>query len=80
MHILIGLVVVAALLYFWLVAHWFARVLMFLLLGVGGFFGGGAITGTLPSSVILGVLGIVAAWYVAGIPTYYWQRRNRLWV
>ena len=32
MPILIGLALAAALLYFWLIGHWFARVLMFLLL------------------------------------------------
>jgi hypothetical protein len=40
MHILIGLCLALALLYFWLLGHWFARVVMFLTLAVVGAFRG----------------------------------------
>ena len=44
MHILVGLVLAAVLLYFWLIGHWFARVLAFLALapalGLAGWIGG----------------------------------------
>jgi hypothetical protein len=77
MHILIGLALAAALLYFWLIGHWFARVLAFLLLtavfglALGAAFattgggGGGFVIGT--------AIGGVAAWFVSGIPLYYWR-------
>jgi hypothetical protein len=77
MHILIGLAMAAALLYFWLLGHWFARVLVFLLLGAAlGV--GGMVIGMRNDPVggfLLGALGIVAAWFSAGIPIYYWRYR-----
>jgi hypothetical protein len=46
MHILIGLALAVALLYFWLVGHWFARALVFLLFALAfGFALGGAMSG-----------------------------------
>jgi hypothetical protein len=89
MHILIGLAMGVALLYFWLVGHWFARVLVFLALGAGLFVGGAAIgsaAGDQSSWLVLGLLGAVVAWFVSGIPTYYWlhrlgyQSRLRKWL
>ena len=76
MEILIGLVVAAALLYFWLVAHWFARLLVFLLLGAG-LLTIGALIAEPPANILFAVFGVVAAWYVAGIPTYYWRHQHR---
>jgi len=43
MHLLIGLLLGIVLLYFWLLGHWFARVLVFLPLAVVGFVAGGEI-------------------------------------
>ncbi len=82
MHILIGLGVAVALLYFWLIGHWFARALMFLLLGVafgvgGAALGNGAVAGSPVPQLALGLTGIVAAWFVAGIPIYYWRWQLR---
>jgi hypothetical protein len=34
-HIIVGLLLAIALLYFWLIGHWFARVLVFLVLAGG---------------------------------------------
>jgi hypothetical protein len=45
MHILIGLGLFLVLLYFWLIGHWFARVVMFLLLACAGFAGGASVVG-----------------------------------
>jgi hypothetical protein len=79
MHIPIGLIVGAALLYGWLVGFWFARVLTFLVFTF--------IIGALvlvrddlspPAPLILCILGGVAAWFVSGLPTYYWRRRARM--
>jgi hypothetical protein len=71
MHFLIGLGVFVVLLYWWLIANWFARVLVFLLL-------------TLISTLIFTSNGIppllafilagLIAWPVASVPLYY-QRR-----
>jgi hypothetical protein len=46
MHIIIGIGAAIALLYFWLIGHWFARVLVFLLLAVTLGVGGAGIVGT----------------------------------
>lgn len=78
MEMLIGLAMSAALLYFWLLGHWFARVLVFLgLAGVSGF--AGLIVGSTNSNagagVTIGLLGLGAAWVVAALPTFYWRRR-----
>lgn len=80
MQFLIGLGLAVALLYFWLIGHWFARVLMFLLLGAG-FFAGGAVlgndnTGDPSLGIVLGLIGVVVAWFTAGIPIY-WRRWER---
>jgi hypothetical protein len=80
MHILLGLVLAAGLLYFWLLGHWFARVLVFLglipVLGllVVGLIGGGLHDG--PVEIFVGAIGGgVAGWFVSGLPIYYWRRQ-----
>lgn len=71
MVVIVGLVIAAGVLYFWLLGHWFARVLAFLIvfapiLGLLGFLLGG---GT-PGGVTFVILGVVAAWFASGIPFY----------
>ena len=78
MHILLGLFFALALLWAWLVGHWFARVLMFLVLVAATFIAGLA-SGSPPTALVIAICAAVPEWFVAGIPTYYWQRRNRLW-
>ena len=84
MHILIGLAIAVALLYFWLIGHWFARVLVFLALGIGifaiaasainfGLYGGKAPLGLLFVELPLAAL----AWPLASLPAYYWRQRRR---
>jgi hypothetical protein len=71
MHFLIGLGLFVVLLYWWLIGHWFARVLVFLLFAVLGALisaGNGA------AMIAAGVL----AWFVAGLPIYYQRYRSRL--
>ncbi len=83
MYILIGIGAALALLYFWLLCRWFARIGVFLVLAaVGAFFGaclsGGAAAGGIEAVGIL--LGVAVAWLVAGIPIYirqYQERRER---
>jgi hypothetical protein len=61
MHFLIGLGLFVVLLYWWLIGHWFARVLVFLLLAVLGALlsaGNGA------AIIAAGVL----AWFIASLP------------
>jgi hypothetical protein len=75
MHILVGLCMGLALLYFWLLGHWFARALMFVVLGVtfGGacFFIVAANTGIEQAGFMAVPIGVLAAWFAAGAPTYY---------
>lgn len=80
MHMLIGLVLGCGLLYFWLVGHWFARVLVFLPLAfLLGFIGIGIAYGQHPSAgVFFAVWGVAGAWPVSSIPTWYWRRRMRV--
>ena len=71
MHILIGLLLGCALLYFWLIGQWFARVLVFLGLGVLGAF---LLANAGPDrGAQLGAF--VPAWMIASIPIW-WHRRN----
>lgn len=72
---LIGALVGAGLLYFWLCGHWFARVVSFLLFAVLLGFIGACMTGMLgPQEHNNGwvgmLLGFAAAWPVSGIPVY----------
>jgi hypothetical protein len=68
MHIIIAVAAGVALLYFWLLGHWFARVLVFLLcLGVG------LILADLPALIFLGVVG----WFGGGIPLYVRRHQAR---
>jgi hypothetical protein len=82
MHILIGLAMGVALLYFWLIGHWFARVLVFLMLACAGFVGGAALTNISPNAppagiIICGLIGAALAWPIAGLPVYYWRHHIR---
>lgn len=78
MHILIGIVLGVALLYFWLVGHWFARVLTFLIvvslffIFSIGFFGTAGLLGFVRIPVSIGV-----AWLISSGPTWYWRDRMR---
>lgn len=82
MHILIALILAPALLYFWLIGHWFARVLAFLVFAAAFGVGGALLTSagaTYPNAGLPGlVIGGIVAWFVAGIPTYYWRHRMNL--
>jgi hypothetical protein len=65
--------------YFWLIGHWFARVLVFLVLAVVGFIAGANVPPP-PSpagSIICGLIGAALAWPLASIPIYYWRRQLR---
>ena len=77
MHILIGLAMGVALLYFWLIGHWFARVLVFLLLACVGGLGGTALGADQGGKVVSAILGIALAWPIAGLPVYYWRYQVR---
>lgn len=78
MEIIIGGALGVALLYFWLIGHWFARVLVFLgleAIALPCLFlacvlpqpGGPAFAGA-------GLFLLVAAWPIASIPIHYWQK------
>jgi hypothetical protein len=84
MIILIAILLGVVLLYFWLIGHWFARVLVTPLLwatlwfvltmfGAGGSIGGN----TSPMiSLVSAVAAVVVGWIVASLPT--WHKRRRL--
>lgn len=88
MHIIVGLLLFLVLLYFWLLTHWFARIIVFIvfaiILGFIGWAGGTSLQMQGQSSsgggvAILGVLflfgGVALAWPLSGLPLYYWRRR-----
>jgi len=82
MHIIIGALLIALLLYFWLLGHWYARVLTFLLFaavfGLGGGMMAAAAHGDSSPEGIFGiVVGAVVAWFISGLPIYYWRRQYR---
>ncbi len=76
---IVGLLLGVTLLFFWLSAHWFARMLAFLLLAaVTGFFAAvwvaafnGPAAGTWAATVCT-----IAAWFISGIPLYIARRRH----
>ena len=67
-----------ALLYFWLLGHWFARVLVFLGLTLCAAFAGlfANVRGDVSAGVAVFIIGAVVAWLLASGPIIYW--RNRL--
>lgn len=84
MEVLLGLVLgigaFLAVLYYWLQAHWFARVVVFLLLALTLGVAGGAATASpqAPALAFVGMVpGVALAWALAGIPRYYWRHRMR---
>ena len=89
MHIIVGLILVLALGYYWLLGHWYARAVMFILFAaVFGFIGwaGGmelranGISSEGGGAAILGVLGGIAlAWPVASLPIYRVRRAGAAW-
>jgi len=70
MHVLIGIAMAVALLYFWLIGHWFARILVCLLFGTLGVL-------LASGNTIALICAVVLAWPLASLPSYYWQRRAR---
>ena len=86
MHILIGLVLGCVLLYFWLVGHWFARVLFVPIATIAVFVamfvamvGNSHENVSHPAETAVAlVIGLIAGWVIAGIPTRYWRKRARL--
>jgi hypothetical protein len=79
MHIVVGLLLTIALLYFWLIGHWFARVLVFLAEAVVGFIGDANVPPHNPAgSIICSLIGAALAWPLASIPIYYWRRQIML--
>ena len=68
MHILIGLAAGVALLYFWLLGHWFARILVCLLFGALGVL-------LASGNAIALICAVVLAWPLASLPIYYWNHR-----
>ena len=83
MVFLVGAALAAGVLYFWLRGHWFARVLVFL--GLGVLFAV-IITNaygdpTMPVQVaFLAALGFLAAWFAADIPHRLLRRAQRVHV
>ena len=78
MELIIGLVLGAALLYFWLLGHWFARVLVFpLFAGCLAFFA--ALTHDPVACYAILLAALLAAWFLAGLPIYYRRYRFRQW-
>jgi hypothetical protein len=83
-HIIIGIAAGVALLYFWLLGHWFARVLVHLMLMplLAGLLAAAFTVGVGhpgdPIGIIGGcILGLTAGWFIASAPVYYWRHKLR---
>ncbi len=77
MEILLGLVILVGVLWWWLSGHWMGRVVAFLGFAAVLGFGGAAILASsaappsqLFAAIIGATIGMTAAWFLAGIPTY----------
>lgn len=80
MVFLIGLLSAIALLYFWLIGHWFARILAFLLfVPVVVVCAGRAFPNSVDQvgAILILVCLIALAWPIASIPIYVWRWRAR---
>lgn len=80
---LIGGLLAVVLLYFWLMGHWFARVVMFLALipvGTAGIAAGLSAAGDQMQNGLAFclVVGAIASWFASGIPAYV-RRSNSRW-
>ena len=81
MELMIGAGLALALLYFWLMAHWFARVVVFLLLGavltviITASIGWGVYDGRALGEIVLPIAAVAfgMAWLLASLPIYYWR-------
>lgn len=73
--------VVLAALYFWLIGQWFARVVMFPCFAAITCAVGAALANQMHGDAAIWFLavcvGVVAAWYLSGIPVYYWRANER---
>ena len=78
MFIIVGLVLAAGVLWLWLIANWFGRVLAFLLFGpLFGFLCGGPVSAYPAGVLIGGGIGVVIGWCVASIPMWVAQSKER---
>jgi hypothetical protein len=81
MVILIGIVLALGALYWWLLGHWYARIIMlFPFAALFGFIGIAAGISSVPDhnsmlGVVGGTVGIAIAWFVSGAPIYYYRHR-----
>lgn len=78
MTLLIGIPAVLAIMYGWLIGNWFARVLMFLILTA--LIAVVTLVAADPKGAVVFlavILAGVAAWFLSGIPIYYWRRNDR---
>ena len=78
MELLIGLILAAAVLYFWLVGNWFARVVVFL--GLELVLMLSLLAPLRPDEHIsyLGLIfGSVVIWLISDLPARYWRYHNR---
>jgi len=78
MVVLIWVGVFLALLYFWLIGGWFARVLMCMLL-MATFGAVGVVMGQkIPATIVtFGLMGAGIGWAIGSGPTWYWRERMR---
>jgi hypothetical protein len=70
-----ALVAGLALLYFWLIGHWFARVLVFLVFILAGIAAPRIFDNANPFALLIGFP--LAGWVIAAIPTYVHRWRVR---
>lgn|SRR5215472_9106134 len=80
MHILIAIGIALALLYWWLRGHWFARIIVLIVLVPTLSLGLAVLNSdNAPYSLVVSaVLGVLFAWPIASLPTYYHRYQARL--
>lgn len=73
MGIVIAAALALALLYAWLMGWWFARVVVFLgMAGICFLFTMGR-----PETIVVAIACSVLAWFISGLPIYFWRWRIR---
>jgi len=77
MHILLGLCLACGLLYFWLIGHWFARIVVFVPLAFVIFIALADHSKGDPGTILGACAAAALMWPLASIPTYYRRHEQR---
>lgn len=81
MGTLTGLMIFCGLLYWWIIGHWFARILVTLALSLSLLYVALFLMemnhAAAGARLLVALLLLCSTWFIGGAPTYYWRHRMR---